>query len=143
MAGVLAARGVGALVFRGEDGLDELAATARTAVWEVRDGVVTAGQIDAVGDLGLPPIEIADLRGADAAYNARVALGVLDGSERGPIRDTVLLNAAAAIVADASTPGTAQGSLAARLGAGLERAAASIDDGHALAALERWRAAAA
>jgi anthranilate phosphoribosyltransferase len=143
MAGVFAERGTSALVFRGDDGLDELAATGGTAVWEVRDGVVTPGHIDATADLGLRRIEVEDLRGADAAHNARVALGVLDGSDRGPVRETVLLNAAATLVADGTLPGTAEGTLVERLAAGIDLAARSIDDGAAAASLERWRAASA
>ncbi|QAY64778.1 anthranilate phosphoribosyltransferase [Xylanimonas allomyrinae] len=143
MAGVFAARGTSALVFRGDDGLDELAATGGTAVWEVRDGAVSPVRIDAAEDLGLTRIEVADLRGADAEHNARVALGVLDGADRGPVRETVLLNAAAALVADGTLPGTASGTLLERLAVGLGIAARSIDDGAALRALERWRAASA
>jgi anthranilate phosphoribosyltransferase len=141
MAGVFAARGTDALVFRGEDGLDELAPTARSRVWEVRDGAVTEQVLDSVADLGLPPASIADLRGADAAYNADVARRVLDG-ERGPVRDAVLLNAAAALVADA-TVSTASGTLAERLAAGMELAGRAVDDGAAAAVLGRWREASA
>lgn len=143
MAGVFAERGTSALVFRGDDGLDELAATSGTAVWEVRDGVVTPSHLDAAAELGLQRIDVADLKGADAAHNARVALRVLDGTDRGPVRETVLLNAAAAIVADATLPGTAEGTLVERLATGMALAARSIDDGNAMGALERWRAASA
>jgi anthranilate phosphoribosyltransferase len=141
MAGVFASRGTDALVFRGEDGLDELAPTASSRVWEVRDGAVTEQVLDSVADLGLPPATIADLRGADAAYNADVARRVLDG-ERGPVRDAVLLNAAAALVAD-GTVSAASGTLAERLAAGMERAGRAVDDGAAAAVLERWRRASA
>src|SRR5690625_3714502 len=41
MAGVLARRGSSALVFRGDDGLDELTTTTTSQVWVVRDGSVT------------------------------------------------------------------------------------------------------
>jgi anthranilate phosphoribosyltransferase len=143
MAGVLAERGTCALVFRGDDGLDEIAATSRTAVLEVRGGNVHAGHIDVVADLGLTPITIGDLRGADAAHNARIAARVLDGSERGPVRETVLVNAAAALVADGTLADTGSGSLAQRLAGGLAHARRSIDDGAAWGTLERWRAAAA
>lgn len=143
MAGVFAERGTSALVFRGDDGLDELAATGGTAVWEVRDGAVTTSHLDAAADLGLQRITIADLRGGDAAQNARAALGVLDGSDRGPVRETVLLNAAAAIAADGTLPGVTEGTLVERLRAGIGLAARSVDDGGALGALERWRTASA
>ena len=138
MAGVFALRGTDALVFRGDDGLDELAATGGASVWEVREGEVREQRLDAAAELGLRPIELADLRGADAAHNADVARRVFDGTDRGPVRETVLLNAAAALVADGSLPGTGTGSLVERLQAGLERAARSIDEGAAEQVLQRW-----
>ncbi|PZR53904.1 anthranilate phosphoribosyltransferase [Xylanimonas oleitrophica] len=143
MAGVFAERGTSALVFRGDDGLDELAATGGATVWQVSDGDVTEQRLDAVAELGLRPIRVEDLRGADAAHNARVALAVLDGEDRGAVRETVLLNAASALVADASLPGTGEGTLTERLAAGIEHAARSVDDGAAAAVLDRWRAASA
>ncbi len=142
IAGVLAGRGTDALVFRGEsDGLDELAPTGPSRVWEVRGGQVEESVVD-WGDLGLAPIELSHIRGADAAHNAAVALRVLSG-EPGPVRTTVLLNAAAALVADGTLPGTTSGSLVERLGAGVALAERAIDEGRATAVLERWRAASA
>lgn len=142
MAGVFASRGTNALVFRGEDGLDELAATSRAQIWEVRGGRVEVSMLDPVQDLGMTPITIEDLRGDDAAFNANVARQLLTGTT-GPVRDTVLLNAAAALVADASLAGTARGTLPERLLAAYEHAAAALDDGLAYAVLERWAAASA
>lgn len=142
VAGVLASRGTQALVFRGEDGLDEFAATSVTQVWEVRDGAVTPTRLDAAAELGLTPIAVADLRGADAAFNAQVARDLLDGAA-GPVRETVLLNAAAALVADGSLPGLAEGPLAVRLASGMRHAAAAVDSGAAKDVLRRWAAAAA
>jgi anthranilate phosphoribosyltransferase len=138
---VFAARGPDALVFRGEDGLDELAPTAPSRVWEVRDGVVAEHIIDSAEELGLPPARVSDLRGADAAHNADVARRLLDG-ERGAVRDAVVLNAAAALVADA-TVSTATGSLTQRLRAAMDVAATAIDSGAAAQVLARWRAASA
>ena len=137
VAGVFASRGTDALVFRGDDGLDELAPTARSHVWEVRGGVVTSSVLDSVAELGLAPTTVADLRGADAAYNAGIARRVLAG-EPGPVRDVVLLNAAAALVADGRLAGTATGSLAERLRAGTAHAASAVDDGAAADVLARW-----
>jgi len=137
MAGVLARRGVSALVFRGHDGLDELAATGPADVWWVHDGEVTAQVLDAVADLGLDPIGVEDLRGADPAFNADVVRRVLAG-ELGPVRQTVLLNAAAGLAADGTLPGTGEGTLVERLAAGLLLAAAAVDDGRASALLARW-----
>ena len=137
MAGVLAARGTSALVFRGFEGLDELSATGPAQVWWVRDGSVTEHVVDAVGDLGLTPITVDQLRGADAAANAQVVREVLAGRP-GPVRETVLLNAAAGLVADGTLEGTGEGSLVERLRSGLDLAAAAVDDGRAATVLERW-----
>lgn len=135
LAGVLAERGSSALVFRGDDGLDELTTTATSRVWIVRDGTVREEPFDPRGvGIGLVPVEA--LRGADASYNADVARRLL-GGERGPVRDAVLLNSAAALVAlePADAP------LAEQIRAAMERAAEAIDSGAARRALERWVAA--
>jgi anthranilate phosphoribosyltransferase len=135
LAGVLAERGSSALVFRGDDGLDELTTTATSQVWVVRDGKVEQVPFDP-RDVGLDLVPVAALRGADAAYNAGVARQVLAG-ETGPVRDAVLLNSAAALVALSPT----SGSLEEQISAGLLQAAESIDSGRAAGALERWAAA--
>lgn len=142
MAGVFAERGKSALVFRGDEGLDELAATAGSTVWEVADGAVTEHRLDPAADLGLTRIKVEDLRGQDAAYNAAVARAVFAG-EDGPVRETVLLNAASGLVADGTLPGTGAGSgtLLQRLTAGIDLAAQAVDSGAAQATLERWTAA--
>jgi anthranilate phosphoribosyltransferase len=141
VAGVLAGRGKSALVFRGEDGLDEIAPTGPTRIWEVRDGGVTESVVD-WSELGVAPVELAQLRGADAAYNADVARKLLAG-EGGAVRETVVLNVAAALVADGTLPGTASGSLTERLLAGAEHARVSLDSGAANGVLERWQAVSA
>jgi len=132
MAGVLAARGVQALVFRGDDGLDELSTAATSTYWEVRGGTVTEGSLDPA-DLGVPASERDALRGGDAAHNAAVVRALVAGKQ-GPIRDTVVLNAAAALaVLDSrSVP------LTERIAEGLTRAAEVIDSGAAAATLDRW-----
>ena len=140
MAGVFAERDKSALVFRGDDGLDELAATGGATVWEVSGGKVTELRLDPVADLGLTRITIADLRGQDAAHNAGVARAVLAGTG-GPVRETVLLNAAAGLVADGTLPGTGTGPLVERLTAGMRLAAQAVDSGAAQAVLDRWVAA--
>ncbi|CAL9427074.1 anthranilate phosphoribosyltransferase [Streptomyces sp. NPDC057838] len=135
VAGVFAERGHSSLVFRGDDGLDELTTTATSRVWIVRDGKVTEEAFDP-RDVGLELVPVEALRGADASYNAEVARRLLDG-ERGPVRDAVLLNSAAALMA--LEPGT--GTLAEQIGAGMARAAESLDSGAAKRTLERWVAA--
>ncbi|MEV5377764.1 anthranilate phosphoribosyltransferase [Streptosporangium nondiastaticum] len=132
LAGVLAERGSTALVFRGDDGLDELTTTATSRVWVVSGGRVREEAFDP-RDVGLDLVPVEALRGADASYNADVARRVLAG-ETGPVRDAVLLNSAAALVAQAPT----EAPLPEQIRAGLARAAESIDSGAARRALDRW-----
>jgi len=139
IAGVLAGRGTNALVFRGEDGLDELAASGPSRIWDVRDGVVSETVVD-WARLGVPAVTVDQLRGGDATQNADVARRLLAG-EAGPVRETVLLNAAAAIVADGTLPGVGDGPLEERLLAGVDLARQAIDSGAAADVLARWRAA--
>src|ERR1700749_36589 len=96
LADVYASQGNAALVFHG-GGLDELTTTGPSTVWIAADGVVSETSFDPAV-LGLAPSTLADLRGGDPAHNASVARAVLAG-EPGPVRDIVLLNAAAAIAA--------------------------------------------
>ncbi|WP_016906928.1 anthranilate phosphoribosyltransferase [Streptomyces xiaopingdaonensis] len=135
LAGVLAERGSSALVFRGDDGLDELTTTSTSTVWLVRGGEVRSESFDP-RDVGISLVPVEALRGADAAYNADVARRLLEG-EHGPVRDAVLLNSAAALAALEPT----EESLTVRITAGMAKAAESIDSGAARAALERWIAA--
>ena len=87
MAGVLAARNIRALVFRGSDGLDELTTTGTSTIWEVRGSSITESHFDPL-DLGIPRATIEDLRGQNAEFNAGVVRRILDG-ERSPVRDAV------------------------------------------------------
>ncbi|GFH35048.1 anthranilate phosphoribosyltransferase [Streptomyces pacificus] len=135
MAGVLAARGSSALVFRGDDGLDELTTTATSRVWIVRDGVVREESFDP-RDVGVELVPVEALRGADASYNADVARRLLAG-EHGPVRDAVLLNSAAALAA----LGNGEGDLVEQIRTGMARAAESLDSGAARRVLDRWVAA--
>lgn len=132
MAQVLADRGVSALVFRGDDGLDELTPCAPSRVWVVRDGAVSMEKISPE-DVGIERAELDSLRGGDASHNAEVARRFLAG-EGGAVRDAVLLNAAAALVA--LSPNAEP--LAAQLTEGIERAATAVDSGDAARALARW-----
>jgi anthranilate phosphoribosyltransferase len=139
MARVFADRGHTALVMRGEDGLDEFTTAAPTRVWLAAAGTVREAVVDAA-DLGLPRSAPGALRGGDPAANAAVTRRVLDG-EPGPVRDAVLVNAAAAFAVQAGS-GALDGDLHKALRAGLERATTSIDSGAAAAALQRWIATA-
>jgi anthranilate phosphoribosyltransferase len=137
LAGVYAERGESALVFHGDGGLDELSTTGPSTVWIVADGAVTVTDFDPAA-LGLPRASIDDLRGGDPAHNADVVRWLLSGGT-GPIRDIVLLNAAAAIAAAGGLSGlTSPDALAKALGDGLARAAAAVDSGAGTDLLDRW-----
>ncbi len=141
VAGVLARRGGSALVFRGDDGLDELTTTGPSSVWEVRGRAVVRHRVTPE-EVGLPPGRVEDLRGGSASVNARVAREVLAGA-RGPVRDAVLLGAAAALVAvDPVGPGDGA-PLSERLTAAVAAAAAAVDSGSAAGVLHRWVTASA
>ena len=149
LAGVYAARGETALVFHG-DGTDELTTTGPSTVWIAADGLVSQTKFDPAV-LGLARASLADLRGGDPAHNASVVRSVLAGSA-GPVRDIVLLNAAAAMAAaeglgavaaarsaDPAATAAATGEvLGKRLCEGLARAAQAVDSGASAALLARW-----
>jgi anthranilate phosphoribosyltransferase len=114
-----------ALVFYGHDGLDELTTTTTSTILELRDASIESRELDPTA-LGLATSDRAELAGGDSSGNAQVVHRVLAG-QTGPVRDIAALNAAAALVV---------AGLAEDLAEGLERAFASIDEGHAAAGLE-------
>jgi anthranilate phosphoribosyltransferase len=126
MAAVLGELGSkAAWVVHGLDGLDEITLTAKTKVSALRDGKVETFYIDPV-DLGLEPCDPKELLGGTAAENAKTLLEVLVGA-KGPIRDVVLLNAAAVLVV---------AGVAKDLKEGLAKAARSVDSKAALKKLD-------
>jgi anthranilate phosphoribosyltransferase len=139
--GVFQTRGATALVFRGDDGLDELTTTGHSHVWEVSRGLVTEHDIEP-RDLGIARAKMSDLVGGDAAHNASVVHSVLGGQD-GPVRDIVLLNAAAGLVAYdlANNPAQVQVAILDRFRAKMAVAAETIDSGAATAKLAQWVAA--
>ena len=132
MAGVFAGRAAEVLVFRGDDGLDELTTTTTSTVWIVRDGAVTMDVVDPVR-LGISLSQAADLVGGEVAFNVAVARRLFDGGI-GPVRDAVLLNSAAAIAVHAGLSGDLESDLA----SGLQRAGQALDSGGCAALLDRW-----
>jgi anthranilate phosphoribosyltransferase len=133
LARVFADRGVTALVVRGDDGLDELTTTTTSTVWIAGGSGVDRVRVDPAA-LGIPTAPAGALRGGDRVHNAAVVHAVLDGRP-GPVRDAVLLNAAAAIVAHDSVD--ASPTLDA-LPAALRLAAESVDSGTAARTLDAW-----
>lgn len=134
LAGVLATRDVSALVLRGDDGLDELTTATTSHVWEVRGGEVREETVDPEA-FGVPRSAPGALRGGDARVNAGISRRVLDG-EPGAVRDAVLLNAAAALVAADLDPSSDP--VATRLARAMDRAVDALDSGRAATALVRW-----
>lgn len=142
MAEELQLRGRSGLVFRADDGMDELSTTSENSVWEVSEGKVVNHRVSA-GDLGLKSTEITNLLGGDAKQNARVATDLFSGEQfenSEPIRDMVALNAAAGLVAYeiAKNPDSTSGKLVTRLKDALELTTDAILSGRAQLKLEEW-----
>jgi len=116
-----------AMLFRGDDGLDELSTTTTSSVWDV-DGGVTQSSFDP-SSLGLKQATASDLSGGSAEENARLCMDVLAGGD-GPLHDAVALNAGAALVV---------AGVASDLKEGLARARESLDSGAAAKALDAMR----
>ncbi|WP_251449507.1 anthranilate phosphoribosyltransferase [Microbacterium sp. Marseille-Q6648] len=138
ITGVFRTRGATALVFRGDDGLDELTTTGHSRIWEVSRGDVHEHDLDP-RDIGIPLADIDDLLGGEPAENAQVVHRVFD-AEPGPVRDIVLLNAAAGMVAYRlfQDTGQVQRPIVERLAEAKVDAAAAIDSGAAAAKLAAW-----
>ena len=124
------------MVFHGDDGLDELTTTTASQVWLYADGTVSTSVLDPA-ELGIPRGEPAQLVGGNADVNAAVATELLDGTP-GPVRDIVLLNAAAALLA---YDGVDSRPLTEQFAPPLERAAEAVDSGAAKAKLADWTTA--
>lgn len=134
MAGVIAGRGGRGMVFHGGDGLDELTTTTDSDVWLVADGRVVETSFDPL-DLGIPRATREDLVGGDPAHNAQVARDTFAGA-RGPVRDIVVLNASAALLAYDGP--SLDEPLLPQLQRCVARVQQVLDDGTATALLERW-----
>lgn len=113
-------------------GMDELSSVGSNTVHECtgEGGLIHAFTIEPA-ELGLAAATVDELKGGGAEENAALLRGILDGSEAGPKRDIVLLNAAAGL--------TICG-LASDLREGLARGQEAIDSGAATAVLKRWQA---
>ena len=114
------------MVVYGQDKLDEISLSAPTTVCEFKDGwmknyVITPEQF------GISRCTKEDLVGGTPEENAKITRRILAG-EKGPKRDTVLLNAGAALVIGGKAESFADGiALAAQL----------IDSGKAAAVLDK------
>ncbi len=109
-----------AIIVHSDDGMDELSLGSDTSGWEVLDGEIRP-YVVRPRELGMPHATPEDLRGGDPNANADTMRSILAGST-GPVRDAVVLNSGAALVA---------GDMAPTLSDGIEMASASISDGRA------------
>lgn len=107
------------------NGLDEISTMGITKVMELKDGNITAKEIDPK-KYGIRTVAIDELRGGDAKANAKLVRDIISGDEKGPKRDIVLLNAAAAIIV---------GRLAENFEDAIETAKKSVSSGKAVECL--------
>ncbi|WP_028708149.1 anthranilate phosphoribosyltransferase [Propionicicella superfundia] len=134
MAGVLAGRGSRGLVFHGSDGLDELTTTTTSDVWILSEGRAVTGELDPA-DLGIPRGEVRALVGGGPAQNAAIVRDTFAGAV-GPVRDIVVLNAAAALLAyHGPDP---DGDVVTQLAPYVAQATEALDSGRATGVLDRW-----
>ncbi|MBM3814563.1 MAG: anthranilate phosphoribosyltransferase [Acidimicrobiia bacterium] len=112
-------------VVHGHDGMDEITTTSATLAFEIRDGALDRIELHP-DDFGIRIARPADLRGGDRESNTTIARAVLNG-EKGPRRDIVLVNAAAALVASGHAEDFRQA---------MSLAAESLDSGAARKKLE-------
>lgn len=115
-----------AFVVHGLDGLDEISIMSETLISEVKGDEIKTYTV-APEDFGMARAPIAALRGGNAKDNADIIKSIL-GGEKGPKRDVVIINAAAAVMA---------GGAVSRLTDGVEMAKRSIDSGQAAEKLRR------
>lgn len=138
MAQVYASRGQVGMVYTSAEGLDEMAPTGPVSIWQIQQGQVEKLSFDPSRELGIEPVDMADLRGGDPAYNADVVRRFLAG-ESVPSRSTALLNAASAIVADGSRiEADPHDDLTTRFSQAYELATETVDEGKASELLTAW-----
>ncbi len=118
-----------AFVVHGTDGIDEISVARPTRIVECHQGKLKSFVLRPE-DLGVVPSPLDAIQGGDARTNAGIVEKVLEGV-KGPYRDAVLMNAAAAIVA---------AGLAKDLRSGFEIGSEAIDSGSALGKLKALRA---
>ena len=107
--------------------LDELSTLGDNTIAEFYQDRGFSTSVMSPANLPLQPASLADLTGGDRNANAEIVRRLLRGEERGPKRDVVLLNAAAALFVANKTKSLAEG---------WELAAELIDSGRANAKLE-------
>ena len=134
VAEVLRARHVDALVFRGNEGLDEISLSGVTSMYLIGDGRSRLVEIDPL-HWGIERSPLETLRGGDAHVNAQHLREILAGKS-GAMRDVVLLNSAATLIAfEGVNP---EEDISPRFVAAIAKVADAIDSGRAAELLNRW-----
>jgi len=129
IAGALRGLGVkNAMVVCGEDGMDEISIISSTKITRLKDAEIETFYLEPE-ELGLSRYPLEDIKGGDASINANIALNVLNG-DKGPYREIVLINTAAALVVCGAVNGMREG---------MKMAAQVIDSKAALKKLEDLR----
>jgi anthranilate phosphoribosyltransferase len=108
-------------------GLDEISISGVTKIIELKKGQILSRELNPE-DLDIKPANVETLKVQDAKASAKVLRDILSGKEKGPCKDIVVLNAAAAIIA---------GNLADDFKSAIRSAEASVSDGRASACLEK------
>lgn len=127
MIRVLAMLGAGrAVVFHGEDGLDELTLSGVSVIWRLQDGEIERTEF-VPEDAGLARAPVSDVLGGEVETNVAITRRVLEGAP-GPYRDISVLNAAAALLVAGRVES---------MGEGVALAESSIDTGRAKDVLDR------
>lgn len=116
-----------ALSVYGEDGMDEISASDKTFVCEIRDGKTKSYEIDP-SDFGFEKCLKEDLVGGDPKENAQITLDILKG-QKGPKRNAVVLNSAAGLFVAGAVES---------FNDGVKLAEEIIDSGKALKQLEKF-----
>jgi anthranilate phosphoribosyltransferase len=142
MAQELAERGRFGLVFRGDDGLDELTTTTTSSIWMVTPEGVQQQQLNP-SDFGIKTATQDALLGGDAKQNAQVARDLFAGktqNQLGAVRDIVILNAAGGVVAYqvAKNPQLSGSSLRSLFDSAIEKVTSALDSGAGASKLEQW-----
>jgi anthranilate phosphoribosyltransferase len=115
-----------AVVVHGQ-GMDEISTVGITQIRQLIDGNITSVELDPA-DFGISGASIDELKSGDAITNAAILRNILTGKDKGPRKDIVILNAAAAIIV---------GDLAGDFKQAIEMADNSVSSGKALACLEK------
>lgn len=117
-----------AIVVHGKDGLDEFSTTGENLFYHIKNGEIKMKHISPE-DVGFKKSDIKELLGGDATENAEIILKILQGA-KGPKRDIILFNSAAALIVSG---------IAKDFEDGIKKASKSIDSGAALKVLEKLK----